>query len=120
MPSAHRSLVRIHARTSRRTVLVSCELIEAEAELVTLAVGEQVLPRDFAPLEAGHAAEHATERGFNAGVDLVVHRTGDDACDEGALLVAIGELEVVEEGAVGGELAGARSGRCRNPDTPRH
>jgi hypothetical protein len=91
---------------------VSSELIEAEAELVVFAVGEEVLPRDFALLEAGHAAEHAAERGFNACGDLVVNGAGDDAGDEGTLLVSIGELEVVEEGAVSSELARAGSGRC--------
>src|SRR5580700_5721298 len=93
-------------------VFVSCELVEAEPEIVVLAVRQEILPRDFTVQEAGHATEHATERGFNACGDLVVHGTGDDARDEGALLVAIGKLEVVEEGAVGGELAGTRSGGC--------
>ena len=88
----------------------SGELIEAESELVILAVGQQVLPGDFALLVTGHAAQHATERGLHAGGDLVVRRSRDDAVDESALLVAVGEFQVVEKRAVGRELA--RAGRC--------
>ena len=67
-------------------------------------MGEEVFPCDFPLLEAGHAAKHATDCGFNAGGDLVVHGARDDAGDESALLVAIGELEIVEERAVRGKF----------------
>jgi len=73
---------------------------------------QKILPCHFALLEAGHTAEHAAERGFNSSGDLVMHGPGDDAGNERALLISIGELEVVEEGAIGGELAGAGCACC--------
>ena len=83
----------------------SGKLLEVHAELVSVAVGEQIGPGDFAMLETGHAAELATERGFNAGGDLVVNRAVDDAVNEAAVLLAVGLGEIVIEVAAGGELA---------------
>ena len=95
------------------------ELIHAEAEFVGFAVGEQFVPGDFALLQAGHAAQHAAESGLDAGGDLVVAVAGGDAVDEGPLLVAVGEGQVVAECAVGGKLAGAVSGCCVESAMPR-
>ena len=73
----------------------SGELIEAEAELVSFAVSEQILPGNFALLQAGHAAQHAAQRGLYAVGDLVVRRPGNDAGDKRAFLIAIGEIQIV-------------------------
>ena len=48
-------------------------------------------------LIAGHAAEHAAQRRLHARGDLVVRWPGCDAVDEAAILVAIGELQIVRE-----------------------
>ena len=70
-------------------------------------------------LQAGHAAQHAAESGFDAGGDLVVTVAGGDAVDKRALLVAVGKGQIVTEGAVGRELAGAGSGGGRILPRPR-
>jgi hypothetical protein len=89
----------------------SGKLVEAETQLISFPMRKQVFPGDFTMREAGHAAQHAAESGFDAGGDLVVAVAGGDAVDESALLVAVGEREVVAECAVGGELARSRNWR---------
>ena len=85
----------------------SRELLQAPAEFVGFAMRHQLLPGDLALPEPGHAAHHAAQRGLDAGGNLVVRRAADNAVDERALLVAIGEGEIVFEVSVGGELAAA-------------
>jgi len=93
--------------TSHPWRIGSGELVHAEAEAVSLAVGQELFPGDFFAGEACHAAEHAAQCGFNAGGNLVVAVAGGDALNEGAFLVAVGEFQIVAEGSVGGKLAGA-------------
>ena len=67
----------------------------------------QLVPGDFAAAVGGHAAQHAGERGFDAGGDLVVELAAGDAVDEAAVLVAVGELEVVRKAPLAANFAGS-------------
>ena len=58
----------------KRFRCLSSKLIEAEPELVRLAVSEQILPANFALLQAGHAAQHAAQRSVYAVGNLIVRR----------------------------------------------
>jgi len=109
----HPGTVNVASRTRLR------ELVEAESELVSFAMRQQVVPCDFAPLIAGHAAKHATQRRLHARADLVVCRPGCDALDEAAILVAIGVLQIIKKRAVGGEFTGPRNARGRLLPFPR-
>src|SRR5208282_2147025 len=70
---------------------------------------KQFFPGDLRLFQSRHAAEHATQCGFNTSGNLVMCRAIGDAVDESALLVAIGKLQIVEETAVGRELPRSRS-----------
>src|ERR1019366_3581124 len=83
----------------------SGKLLHVHSELVCLAVRQQIFPGDLVPLIAGHAAQHATQRRFHPGSNLVVRVTGSDAVDKRALLFTVGESQVDGEAAIGGELA---------------
>src|SRR5579864_7614442 len=89
------------------------ELLQVEAQLVGLALRQQVFPGDLALLIRRHAAQHATERGLHPRRNLIVRGPRSDAVDEASVLVAIGKFEIVEKSSVGGELALARNIRCR-------
>ena len=100
------------------TLKLSGELIEIHSQLVGFAVGEEVFPGHFMSLVAGHAAEHAAQRGLDSGGDLVVRLAGGDAFDEGALLVAVGEFRLSLKLPLAANFAGR--GRCSwNPARPR-
>src|SRR5580658_9581141 len=88
----------------------SRELLQADAKFVGFAMGFQVLPGDLAAPEPGHAPHHAAQCGLDTGRNLVVRRAVDNTVDERALLVAIGEGEIVFEVSVGRKLA--LDGRC--------
>jgi len=51
---------------------LSGEFLQVQSKLVGFTMGEQIFPAHFTVLVAGHAAEHATESGLNAGGNLVV------------------------------------------------
>ena len=98
---------RLRARRSLFHDLIAdvlTELVQIYSQLVGFAVSQQLVPGDFAFLIAGHAAQHAAQGGLDAGGYLIVRLAGGDAVDEGALLIPIGELQVVREAAVGGEF----------------
>jgi len=59
---------------------------------------------------ASHATEYAAQCGVDTVGDLVVSWSGRDALDEGALFIAIRELEVIEKRAIPRECAGTRYG----------
>ena len=62
-------------------------------------MSQQLFPGDFAARQAGHAAQHAAQRRFHAGCDLIVAVARGDAFDEGPLLFAVGKSQVVAEGS---------------------
>src|ERR1700733_4535217 len=89
------------------------ELLEVHAQFPVVVVFLQLVPGGFAAGVGGCAAQHAGERGFNTGGDLVVELAAGDALNEAAVLFAIGVDEVVGEGAVGREASGlGRVGRA--------
>jgi hypothetical protein len=95
-----------------RSASFSGELIQLESELIGFAVGKEIFPCHLALLVASHAAEYATQRGFDAGSNLVERGAGSDALDKRALLVAVGKGQIVREGAIGRERSRAgNSGR---------
>jgi len=65
-----------------RNVPLSRELIQAKSNLICLSVRNQVVPGHLAALKAGHAGEHATERGLHSVGNLIVRGSFCDACQE--------------------------------------
>ena len=86
------------------------KLLEAEPELPVLLLSQHLIPGYFVLLITGHPAQNAAQCSVHSLGDLVMGRARDDAVDECPLLVAIGELQVIEKRAVGVKLAGTR--RC--------
>src|SRR6185437_15522951 len=100
-PTSHRPDVGLRFATMPASL---AELLEVHAERPVFVILLQFVPGGFPAAVSGFATEHASERGFHAGGDLVVVLAAGDALDETAVLVPVGVDQVVGEGAVGGEF----------------
>jgi hypothetical protein len=60
-------------------------------------------------LKSSHPTEHAAQSGFDSCGELVMGRARGDAINKNALLVPVGESEIIGETAIGCEFPGTNA-----------